>query len=123
MRRVATFASVLSLLTASLAGIGSVATTTVADAAQSTTVWQLVNRTCTGNEVEAGRACFDPAGHADGWNSVNERSADGKVNGEKQDYTYQLPDAVAPGNDNRIKLTAEVSQVSDGGEHARMCVS
>ena len=119
MRRVLTMMFSLSLFATGLASLGS----TAAGADDSTTVWKLVNRTCTGNEVEAGRACFDPAGHAADWEQVAESSANGKVEGSKQDYTYRLPDVISDDQANLVQLHAQVSQISDGGAHARICLS
>jgi hypothetical protein len=115
----------LPCLTLLLSGLCMGGSSGVAAASGSTDVWKLVNRTCVNNqqtqEVEAGRACFDPQGHMANWDNVGEDAASSKVAGAKEDYTYKLPDVIAAGQDNKIELSATVSQVTDGGAHARVC--
>ncbi|HWC33716.1 MAG TPA: hypothetical protein VG650_02700 [Mycobacteriales bacterium] len=93
-----------------------------AAAAPATTVWTLVTRTCTANEVPAGEACFDGAGHAQDYNTVTSATADGKTTGEHNSYEYELPNKIAAGQDNEVKLTANVDEVTDGGAHSRVCL-
>jgi len=110
----------LALVAAGLVGVLPAAPASASDA---TTVWKLVVRHCTANEVAVGEACFDPAGHADGYNSVTSVSADGKTNGEHNSYEYHLPDVIGAGQANQVQLTANVDQITDGGAHSRICLN
>jgi hypothetical protein len=94
-----------------------------AGATDAVTVWKLVERTCKSNETPAGKACFDPAGHAQDYNSVSSEAADGKTNGEHNSYTYRMPDTIAVGQNNQVQLTADVDQITDGGAHSRICLN
>jgi hypothetical protein len=87
------------------------------------TTWTLVNTLCKAGQVETGRACFDPAGHASEWAAVNEGSANSNTTGYTVTYTYTLPETIVPGGQNQVILSGNVSNVTNGGAHARVCAT